>query len=217
MRIKIAVTFDDAYKSQYYVAALLASKGIKATFFVPMCLEKHPIDAEPLLSLQEVKEISRMGHEIGSHGCRHINLLSANCNEILREVKNSKELLEEAIGHEVYGFAYPYGFYNNKIIDLVKQYYDYAVAVHLKHIKSCKKLLYTSHIDELDRYTLCRLAPKSLFYAIPKTISTLVMKAEEIKIILVFHNENPWFIITILNILKNIFNARFYTVRELLR
>jgi peptidoglycan/xylan/chitin deacetylase (PgdA/CDA1 family) len=216
MRIKIAVTFDDAYKSQYYVAALLASKGFKATFFVPMCLEKHPIDAEPLLSLQEVKEISRMGHEIGSHGCRHINLLNASCNEVLREVRESKELLEKAIGRKIYGFAYPYGFYNNKIVDLVKQYYEYAVTVDLKHIKSCKKLLYTSHIDEHDRYTLCRLAPKSLFYATPKLFSSSAMKAEEIKIILVFHDEEPWLITMILNILRNIFNARFYTMKELL-
>jgi peptidoglycan/xylan/chitin deacetylase (PgdA/CDA1 family) len=215
MRLKVALTFDDAFKSQYYVATLLASKGIKATFFVPACLEKHPADAEPLLSLQEVEEISRMGHEIGSHGCRHANLLSVSYDEILREVRDSKELLEEAIGREVYGFAYPYGFYDHKVIDLVKQYYDYAVTVHLKRIKNCKKLIYTSHIDERDKYTLCRLASKSLFYAVPKLFSSLAMKAEEIKIILVFHNEKPWFIITILNIFLH-FNARFYTVRELL-
>jgi peptidoglycan/xylan/chitin deacetylase (PgdA/CDA1 family) len=215
MRIKIAITFDDAYKRQYYVAALLASKGIKATFFVPACCRKHPIDAEPLLSLQEVKEISRMGHEIGSHGCRHINLLSASYNEVLREVRDSKKLLEEATGREVYGFAYPYGFYNSKIIDLVKQYYEYAVTVHLKHIKSCKKLVYTSRIDGHDRYTLCRLAPKSLFYAALKLLSSSAMKAEEVKIILVFHDEEPWLITTMLNIFRNIFNARFYTVKGL--
>jgi peptidoglycan/xylan/chitin deacetylase (PgdA/CDA1 family) len=215
MRIKIAITFDDAYKRQYYVATLLASKGIKATFFVPACCRKHPVDAEPLLSLQEVKEISRMGHEIGSHGCRHINLLNTSYNEVLREVKYSKELLEEAIGCKVYGFAYPYGFYNNKIVDLVKQYYDYTVTLHLRRIKSCKRLLYVSHIDEYDKYILCRLTPKSLFYLIPKLFSNSVMKAEETKLILVFHNEKPRLITTMLNIFY-IFNARFYTVRELL-
>jgi hypothetical protein len=62
---------------------------------------------------------------------------------------------------------------------------------------------------------LCRLTPKSLFYLIPKLFSNPVMKAEEIKLILVFHNEKPWLITTILNIFY-IFNARFYTVRELL-
>ena len=93
MRIKIAITFDDAYKRQYYVAALLASKGVKATFFVPACCRKHPVDAEPLLSLQEVKEISKMGHEIGSRGCRHISLLNASYNEVLREIKYFKGVI----------------------------------------------------------------------------------------------------------------------------
>jgi peptidoglycan/xylan/chitin deacetylase (PgdA/CDA1 family) len=181
-----------------------------------VCLEKHPADAEPLLSLQEVEEISRMGHEIGSHGCRHANLLSVSYDEILREVRDSKELLEEAIGREVYDFAYPYGFYNNKIVDLVKQYYDYAVTLHLRRIKSCKRLFYVSYIDEYDKYILCRLTPKSLSYVIPKLFSNSVMKAEEIKLILVFHDEKPWLITTMLNIFNNILNAGFYTVRELL-
>jgi peptidoglycan/xylan/chitin deacetylase (PgdA/CDA1 family) len=217
LRVEVALTFDDAFKSQHYIASLLASQGIKATFFVPAHLEKHPIYNSSLLSLQEVKKISKLGHEIGSHGCSHINLLSSSYDEILREVTESKELLENVIGDKVRGFAYPYGFYNNKVIDLVKQYYDYAVTVHLKRYKSCKKLLYTSPIDERDKYALCRLAPKSLFYALPKLLFNLtIMRTEEIKIILVFHNEKPRLVMSMINFFKNIVNARFCTVRELL-
>ena len=164
----------------------------------------------------KLKRFQEWGMKLKSHGCRHINLLNASYNEVLREVKDSKELLEEAIGREVYGFAYPYGFYNNKIVDLVKQYYDYAVTLHLRRIKSCKRLLYVLHIDEYDKYILCRSTPNSLSYVIPKLFSNSVMKAEEIKLILVFHGEKPWLITTMLNIFNNILNARFYTVRELL-
>jgi peptidoglycan/xylan/chitin deacetylase (PgdA/CDA1 family) len=211
------LTFDDAYKSQYYIAKLLYSQGIKATFFIPVGLKYHLVDNSPLLTLTEVKEISRMGYEIGSHGYSHINLLNASYDEILREVKESKELLENIIGDKVQGFAYPYGFFNDKVVDLVKQYYDYAATIHLRLYKSCKKLFYSSSIDIYDKYALCRLAPKSLFYALPKLISNLSIGTEKIKIILVFHNEKPWFIITMVNIFKNIINARVCTLRKLLR
>lgn len=53
------------------------------------------------------------GHEIASHGYKHQHLDELDDAAFMEEIKLSKEMLEAAIGTEVPGFAYPYGWKSN--------------------------------------------------------------------------------------------------------
>jgi peptidoglycan/xylan/chitin deacetylase (PgdA/CDA1 family) len=58
-------------------------------------------------------------NEIGSHGMTHRDLTKLHPDELMFELKKSKEMLENITGRPVNSFAYPYGFFNNRLINAV--------------------------------------------------------------------------------------------------
>jgi peptidoglycan/xylan/chitin deacetylase (PgdA/CDA1 family) len=115
----VALTFDDGCASAVRTAApALAERGMVATFF---CVAGHlggwndwptqPASA-PRLALaraDELRELARLGFEIGAHGNDHVPLGNAGADVVRREVEGSKHVLEDATGRPVRSFAYPYG------------------------------------------------------------------------------------------------------------
>jgi peptidoglycan/xylan/chitin deacetylase (PgdA/CDA1 family) len=54
-----------------------------------------------------VREISLAGHEVGSHGFRHLRADELSVERFLAEARDSKRLLEDLVGQEVVGFRAP--------------------------------------------------------------------------------------------------------------
>lgn len=115
----LAITFDDGFASvARFAAPLLAKHGLTATVF---CVAGHlggrndwptqPAGApkRALASARELKDLAAQGFEIGSHGLDHVPLVSPGTKAGRRELLDSRELLEEAVGGEVRSLAYPYG------------------------------------------------------------------------------------------------------------
>jgi len=123
--ILISLSFDDGYLSHYECAKLLHSIDVRATYFVVTHLNKLKDKALISTNLEKLQEMAQMGHEIGSHGCTHLNLLKMSTDRVINELKYSKRFLEDNLAQEVLGFAYPYGYYNSRIIDYVKKFYFY--------------------------------------------------------------------------------------------
>lgn len=126
MVVYVALTFDDGYLKQYEVADTLSRKGIEATFFLITHLRGY--DGEALLATKPelVRKMHKIGHEIASHTRTHPLLTEVAPEIVEEECSTSKSFLSELVGDEVRGFAYPYGVYNDKVINIVKKYYSYA-------------------------------------------------------------------------------------------
>jgi len=92
---------------------LLADLEIPATFFITGFF------AEQNQSL--VKRIKRAGHEIASHGYRHIRLTDLGRKELKVELKKSIEVLEEITKAKPIGFRAPYLAINNSMLDLLEE------------------------------------------------------------------------------------------------
>jgi peptidoglycan/xylan/chitin deacetylase (PgdA/CDA1 family) len=75
---------------------------------------------KPLLSWDQVEELNKLGVRFGSHGLTHADLTKLDHEELDREVRESKRILEQKFGQVVEGFAYPFGFFNEKVIGAVK-------------------------------------------------------------------------------------------------
>ena len=56
----------------------------------------------------------------GSHSLTHVDLTKLGESELEREIKESKEILEEKLNETIEGFAYPYGFFNERVIRAVR-------------------------------------------------------------------------------------------------
>lgn len=115
----VAITFDDGFVSVVREAApLLVEHDLRATVF---CVAGHLGGANDwptqrpgspqraLAGASDLAELARTGFEIGSHGFEHAPLGAAMDVSLERELRSSKELLQDALQSRVSSFAYPYG------------------------------------------------------------------------------------------------------------
>jgi polysaccharide deacetylase family sporulation protein PdaB len=106
----VSLTFDAAYGNEQTIQLLdtLDEYGVKATFF--LC----GIWVEDNLEL--TKEISKRGHEIGTHSFSHPDMAKISAESIKKELTDSSGLIKQTIGKEVPLFRAPFGSYNDRLI-----------------------------------------------------------------------------------------------------
>ena len=92
------------------------------------------------LSFDEIKEISEMGFEIGSHGVSHTLLSRLDEENQKEELSSSKIFLEKLISQDINSFCYPYGgkkSYNEHTLKLLKELnYHNAISVDARDINN---------------------------------------------------------------------------------
>lgn len=113
--IYITTSWDDGYILDFKIAGLLEKYKIRGTFYVS---KNYPLEGG--LSDSEVAILAK-SHEIGSHTINHPNLLRIPPAEAGQEIDGGKKWLEDILGKKIEMFCYPYGCYNNEIINLVKR------------------------------------------------------------------------------------------------
>jgi peptidoglycan/xylan/chitin deacetylase (PgdA/CDA1 family) len=69
----------------------------------------------PHLAAAEIRDISRLGHEIGSHGLTHSNLAWLGTDDLRAELLDSKKILEDITGKEVSSLSFPFGSWNPRV------------------------------------------------------------------------------------------------------
>lgn len=123
----VAITFDDGYKDFYTDAfPVIKETSVKATVFIISGFVNH----QNYMTDEQIKEISQSGLvEIGAHTMNHVDLKSITLAHADSEIVGSKAYLESKLGIKVESFSYPYGGFNNEIIQLVKNaFYTSAVS-----------------------------------------------------------------------------------------
>jgi len=132
----VAITFDDGYLDNLENAfPVLEKYQAKATIYV--VVDRHDRDwstykkahhnsgelaREPKLNDVQVKQLSDSGLiEIGSHTMTHANLSKLDDVDCLKELTKSKYQLEALITKPVTSFAYPFGIYSQRDVQLARQ------------------------------------------------------------------------------------------------
>ena len=106
----VALTFDISWgnKTPGPVLDILKKEGIKCTFFLSgPWVTKHP---------EIAKRIVTDGHEIASHGHRHINLSQLPKEEIKNEILQAHESIRAVTGKEPRLIRTPNGDYDAKVL-----------------------------------------------------------------------------------------------------
>jgi peptidoglycan/xylan/chitin deacetylase (PgdA/CDA1 family) len=122
-----AITFDDCYRDNLPAARVLADYGLPATFFIPTAFvgTEHVfawdqgLPRMPNLAWDDLREMVRLGFDIGSHTLTHADLGVTTAAETMREVTESKRVLEDQLQRQVRWIAYPFGQPANLRADFV--------------------------------------------------------------------------------------------------
>ncbi|MBQ7453446.1 MAG: polysaccharide deacetylase family protein [Selenomonadaceae bacterium] len=114
----VLITFDDGYLDNYTNAfPILKKYGLHATIFIiPAFTSVYP----GYMTWEQLKEMEASGITIESHTLTHPKLEELPDDEIRAELLNSKNLLEENLGHPIEFLAYPTGTYNLHIAGIAE-------------------------------------------------------------------------------------------------
>ena len=130
----VVVTFDDAYASVLDLARpVLDEIGLPGTVFVVTdfadsgrTLQWAGIDRwrggpheHELRGLgwEQLRELAAAGWEIGSHTLTHPRLTTLPDDALERELRLSREACERALGFPCRSIAYPYGDWDDRVVD----------------------------------------------------------------------------------------------------
>jgi peptidoglycan/xylan/chitin deacetylase (PgdA/CDA1 family) len=115
----VALSFDDGMEDNHSVLLpILREYGIPATVYVTTGLigEANPWLAPKsgarMMTEGELRELAGAGVELGAHTVTHPDMSLMGHEECLREMTESREVLERLIGAPVTTFAYPFCRYN---------------------------------------------------------------------------------------------------------
>ncbi len=127
----VAITFDDGPHPRFTpkILDILKENDAKATFFV---LGKHAEWYSK--ALVQVKE---EGHEIGNHSYSHMDIKKTSEEVIKFEIEKTQEVIFKLTGNKPSLFRPPFGFYNEKLLNILKE-------------SDLKAILWTETQDPLD-------------------------------------------------------------------
>ncbi len=112
----VTMSYDDGQAGDRRLVEMFNHYGIKGTFHLNSArlgTEAHFIAAEEVKSLYQ-------GHEISCHTATHPHLQLISKEDQIREICDDRKALETLCHYPVCGMSYPYGTYNDEVIDTMR-------------------------------------------------------------------------------------------------
>lgn len=122
----VVITFDDGDITVYTIAfPIMREFGFVGVNY----LVANRLEVEGYMNAAQLQELSAAGWEVGSHSMTHADLRTSP--NLDWEIRQSRLVLEAALGLPAETFAYPYGLGNDSesIVEQVRAHYTAAVGL----------------------------------------------------------------------------------------
>jgi peptidoglycan/xylan/chitin deacetylase (PgdA/CDA1 family) len=114
----VILTFDDGESGNFnFALPILKRMGYPAYFFILV----DRIGTPRHMGWEELRQMLSAGMVIGSHALSHRILTSLTIDEVERELRESKHILEQNLAMAIEDLSIPRGFYNWAILNIAKQ------------------------------------------------------------------------------------------------
>lgn len=112
----VLISVDDGYVDDVRtILPDLERWHMVATFFVITGRMTEP----GFLDASQIRELDRAGMDVGDHTAHHVDLRLLTPSQLQAETAGSRKTLEAVLGHPVYFFAYPFGVFNDRVVQAV--------------------------------------------------------------------------------------------------
>lgn len=142
-------TFDDGGDSFYNeIAPILEKKGKRGLFFIATKF----IGQKGFLTSEQIADLDRRGHIIGSHSHSHKRLSELTDKEIFEEWKKSRDVLSSILKHPIEHASIPNGYQSNSVIEMAEK-------VGYKYLYTSiptSKVKHRDNIDLIGRFVLTK-------------------------------------------------------------
>ncbi len=122
----ITLSYDDGVVQDIRLIEIMNKYGLKGTFninsglYVPEDTVRDKFYGR--LKLSEAEELYKnSGHEVAVHAFTHPFLEKLDSAEIIYEITEDRKNIESQYGEIARGMAYPFGTYNNNVIDVLEK------------------------------------------------------------------------------------------------
>lgn len=116
----VALTIDDAYKS-FYTNGLKLFKEYGYPFTLFVYVEATNDKYGDFMTWDELKETKKYG-DIELHSYSHKSLVKLLDEDIEKDTKKAIELFEKNMGYKAKIYSYPYGEYDNRVKNRLKEF-----------------------------------------------------------------------------------------------
>jgi peptidoglycan/xylan/chitin deacetylase (PgdA/CDA1 family) len=157
---RVVITFDDGTADFWdHARPALERHGFRATLFVVSGRvggestwdQALGEPARPLMSWEQIAQLHRDGHEIGSHTHTHRPFTEIDDDEVRDEALRSRETLGERLGVAPEFLAYPRGFHEERHKEIVRS---------AGYTGACAVVLKWGDLRRADPYALKRMTVK---------------------------------------------------------
>ena len=124
------LTFDDGYLDNFHNMLPLAQKYCyRGVLFLlgdfsinGNCWDiGEDTEANRIMTTEQKRAFVERGWEIGAHTLSHPDLTRLSDEDVLHELRESRRRIEHELQTKVISFAYPFGTYDDRVKELVKQ------------------------------------------------------------------------------------------------
>ena len=121
-RAAVSYTFDDGLMEQYTLAfPELQKRGIHATFYIIGSKVGGDHKGTPCMTWEQIRQLHQSGHEISSHGYRHIGLNKLSGEALRYEIEHNDTLIYNEVGIYPRTYCFPGGQKTSESVTLALQ------------------------------------------------------------------------------------------------
>lgn len=148
----VVVTIDDGYDDNYKYAFPIAKKyGLILNLMIPTGLIENP----GYLTWANLKEMVSSGLvRVYNHTWSHYSLTNGDKAKIQMEILTAKTQLEEQLGKPVTIVAYPYGSFNQQVIEVLQNNGFRGGFSTVHSFWQCDTLIFTLHRNHIGNGSL---------------------------------------------------------------